>query len=194
MTPVESPLSTDLYELNMVQAYLDRGEDKEAVFEFFVRRLPSRRSFRSALAALRTRSTIWKASAASGDRLAEIDRALPAGPARLSQPFSFHRRRARHSGRHRLLSGRAADPHHRAAAAGAAGGDAADQHLAFPDADCLESGPHGACGARKILSDFGLRTAHGAEAGLYSARASYIAGFAGAANVLAGERHGKARE
>jgi nicotinate phosphoribosyltransferase len=42
----------------------------------------------------------------------------------------------------------------------------------------------------KVLSDFGLRTAHGAEAGLYSARASYIAGFAGAANVLAGERYG----
>ena len=39
----------------------------------------------------------------------------------------------------------------------------------------------------KIFSDFGLRTAHGAEAGLFSARASYIAGFAGAANVLAGE-------
>ncbi len=42
----------------------------------------------------------------------------------------------------------------------------------------------------KSLSDFGLRTAHGAEAGLYSARASYIAGFAGAANVQAGERYG----
>ncbi len=42
----------------------------------------------------------------------------------------------------------------------------------------------------KILSDFGLRTAHGAEAGLYSARASYLAGFAGAANVFAGERYG----
>ncbi len=42
----------------------------------------------------------------------------------------------------------------------------------------------------KILSDFGLRTAHGAEAGLFSARASYLAGFAGAANVLAGERYG----
>jgi nicotinate phosphoribosyltransferase len=42
----------------------------------------------------------------------------------------------------------------------------------------------------KILSDFGLRTAHGAEAGLYSGRASYLAGFAGAANVLAGERYG----
>jgi nicotinate phosphoribosyltransferase len=42
----------------------------------------------------------------------------------------------------------------------------------------------------KILSDFGLRTAHGAEAGLFSARASYIAGFTSAANVLAGERYG----
>ena len=32
MTPLTGPLTTDLYELNMVQAYLDRGEDKEAVF------------------------------------------------------------------------------------------------------------------------------------------------------------------
>src|SRR5512146_1354077 len=40
-----SPLTTDLYELNMIQAYLDRAEDKEAVFEFFVRRLPPRRGF-----------------------------------------------------------------------------------------------------------------------------------------------------
>ena len=43
--PSTSPLLTDLYELNMVQAYLDRGEDNEAVFEFFVRRLPARRGF-----------------------------------------------------------------------------------------------------------------------------------------------------
>src|ERR1700690_2327770 len=40
-----SALSTDLYELNMVQAYLDRGESKPAVFEFFVRKLPARRAF-----------------------------------------------------------------------------------------------------------------------------------------------------
>src|SRR5690348_344888 len=45
MTSPEGPLTTDLYELNMVQAYLDRSEDKEAVFEFFVRRLPERRGF-----------------------------------------------------------------------------------------------------------------------------------------------------
>ena len=45
MASLTGPLTTDLYELNMVQAYLDRGEDKEAVFEFFVRRLPPRRGF-----------------------------------------------------------------------------------------------------------------------------------------------------
>src|SRR3954463_8838758 len=40
-----SPLLTDLYQLNMVQAYLDRDETSEAVFEFFVRKLPERRGF-----------------------------------------------------------------------------------------------------------------------------------------------------
>ncbi|HEX8962224.1 MAG TPA: nicotinate phosphoribosyltransferase, partial [Rhodocyclaceae bacterium] len=38
----------------------------------------------------------------------------------------------------------------------------------------------------KLLVDFGLRRAHGAEAGLLSARASYIAGFDGTATALAG--------
>ena len=37
----------------------------------------------------------------------------------------------------------------------------------------------------KQLVDFGLRRAHGAEAGLMAARASYLAGFAGTATVLA---------
>ena len=39
------PLLTDLYQLNMMQAYLDHGETKTAVFEFFMRRLPPRRGF-----------------------------------------------------------------------------------------------------------------------------------------------------
>src|SRR6202045_4113734 len=45
MTPATSPLLTDLYQLNMMQAYLDHGETKTAVFEFFMRRLPLRRRF-----------------------------------------------------------------------------------------------------------------------------------------------------
>ncbi|MCW5705317.1 MAG: nicotinate phosphoribosyltransferase, partial [Bradyrhizobium sp.] len=42
----------------------------------------------------------------------------------------------------------------------------------------------------KLLLDFGMRSAHGAEAGLLAARASYIAGFAGTATVLAGLQFG----
>ncbi|HIE59264.1 MAG TPA: nicotinate phosphoribosyltransferase [Persephonella sp.] len=39
----------------------------------------------------------------------------------------------------------------------------------------------------KLLVDFGLRRAHGVDAGLKSARASYIGGFFGTSNVLAGK-------
>src|SRR5205085_8681533 len=42
----------------------------------------------------------------------------------------------------------------------------------------------------KLLVDFGLRRAHGGEAGLLAARASYVAGFAGTATVLAGKLFG----
>jgi nicotinate phosphoribosyltransferase len=41
-----------------------------------------------------------------------------------------------------------------------------------------------------LLVDFGLRRAHGAEAGLLAARAAYLAGFAGTATVLAGPAFG----
>ena len=42
----------------------------------------------------------------------------------------------------------------------------------------------------KLLVDFGMRRAHGAEAALLAARASYLAGFAGTATVLAGQAFG----
>jgi nicotinate phosphoribosyltransferase len=45
MRDLTSPLLTDLYQLNMIQAYLDRGDTKTAVFEFFVRKLPARQRF-----------------------------------------------------------------------------------------------------------------------------------------------------
>src|SRR5258707_15052890 len=45
MPSAASPLLTDLYQLNMVEAYLAEGATKPAVFEFAVRRLPARRGF-----------------------------------------------------------------------------------------------------------------------------------------------------
>jgi len=41
-----------------------------------------------------------------------------------------------------------------------------------------------------VLVDFGLRRAHGTDAGMKAARSSYIGGFAGTSNVLAGKEYG----
>ena len=191
MTPVESPLSTDLYELNMVQAYLDRGEDKEAVFEFFVRRLPSRRSFLLA-AGLQDALDYLENLRFSP---AEIDWLKSTG--RFRQNLLDYLSRFRFTGDvHAISEGTVCFP-----------GEPLIRITApLPQAQLVETrlinilhfqtliaskaARMVLAAPGKILSDFGLRTAHGAEAGLYSARASYIAGFAGAANVLAGERYG----
>ncbi len=191
MTPSTSPLLTDLYELNMVQAYLDRGEDGEAVFEFFVRRLPARRSFLLAagLADAIEYLTTLQFSAAEIDWLKKTGRfrsnlldylaglrftgdvhAIPEGSVcfanepmiRITAPLP----------QAQLVETRLINILHYQTLIAS---KAARMVLAAPG---------------KILSDFGLRTAHGAEAGLFSARASYLAGFAGAANVQAGERYG----
>ncbi len=189
--PSTSPLLTDLYELNMIQAYLDRAEDKEAVFEFFVRRLPARRGFLLAAGledALDYLETLRFSAAEIGwlkstgrfrDNLLDYlstfrftgdVHAIPEGSVcfpnepliRITAPLP----------QAQLVESRLINILHFQTLIAS---KAARMVLAAPG---------------KILSDFGLRTAHGAEAGLYSARASYLAGFAGAANVLAGERYG----
>ena|SRR5208282_1272551 len=45
MPKSDSALLTDLYQLNMLAAYLDHGLTETAVFELFVRKLPPRRGF-----------------------------------------------------------------------------------------------------------------------------------------------------
>jgi nicotinate phosphoribosyltransferase len=190
MTSPSSALTTDLYELNMVQAYLDRGEDKTAVFEFFVRRLPARRGFllaaglEDALSYLETlrfspAEIAWLKSTGrfrsnlidylAGLRFTGDVHAIPEGTVcfpnepliRVTAPLPMAQ----------LIETRLINILHFQTLIAS---KAARMVLAAPG---------------KLLSDFGLRTAHGAEAGLFSARASYIAGFAGAANVLAGERY-----
>lgn len=46
-----------------------------------------------------------------------------------------------------------------------------------------------AAGGRPVV-DFALRRTHGSDAGMKVARASYLAGFAGTSNVMAGQRYG----
>lgn len=190
-TQAVSALTTDLYELNMVQAYLDQGETGEAVFEFFVRRLPARRGFLLA-AGLEDALDYIETLRFAPD---EIDWLKSTG--RFRDNFLDYLKDFRFTGDvHAIPEGSVCFPNEPLIRITAP----------LPQAQLVESrlinilhfqtliaskaARMVLAAPGKILSDFGLRTAHGAEAGLYSARASYIAGFAGAANVVAGQRYG----
>ncbi len=191
MTSSDSPLSTDLYELNMVQAYLDRGETKEAVFEFFVRRLPARRGFLLAAGLDDALSYLEKL------QFSDADIAWLKSTGRFRHNLIDYLAAFRFTGDvHAMPEGSVCFPNEPLLRVTAP----------LPEAQLVESRLINILNFQtliaskaarmvlaapgKVLADFGLRTAHGAEAGLFSARASYIAGFAGAANVLAGERYG----
>jgi nicotinate phosphoribosyltransferase len=191
MTPSTSPLLTDLYELNMVQAYLDRSEDKEAVFEFFVRRLPQRRGFLLA-AGLADALDYLETLRFSAEEIAWL-----AGTGRFRKNLLDYLAAFRFTGDvHAIPEGTVCFPNEPLLRVTAPLPQAQlvetrlinilnyQTLIASKAARMVLAAPG------KSLADFGLRTAHGAEAGLYSARASYIAGFAGAANVLAGKRYG----
>jgi nicotinate phosphoribosyltransferase len=186
-----SPLLTDLYQLNMLQAYLDGGMTDVAVFEFFVRKLPPRRRFLVAAGLEQALDFLEEARftpgelewlAASGrfdrrllDRLAgfrftgAVD-AMPEGTVffenepilRVIAPLPEAQ----------LVETRLINLLHFQSLIAS---KAARMVLAAPG---------------KALVDFGLRRAHGAEAGLLAARASYLAGFAGTATMPAGRRFG----
>ncbi len=191
MNTAASPLLTDLYQLNMMQAYLDRGETKPAVFELFVRTLPSRRNFLVAAGleqALDYLETL---------RFSANDIAWLKGTGRFKSNLLDYLADFRFTGDvHAMPEGTiffANEPILRVTAPLPAAqfvesrlinilhfqtliaAKAARMRLAAPD---------------KLLVDFGFRRAHGAEAGVMAARASYLAGFAGTATVLAGELFG----
>ncbi|HZD92400.1 MAG TPA: nicotinate phosphoribosyltransferase [Pseudolabrys sp.] len=191
MIPVSSPLTTDLYELNMVQAYLDTGEDREAVFEFFVRRLPARRGFLLA-AGLDDALDYLETLRFSGEELAWLERS-----GRFRRNLLDYLKDFRFTGDvHAIPEGSVCFPNEpliriTAPLTQAQLVESRLINILHYQTLIASKAARMVLAARgKVLSDFGLRTAHGAEAGLYSARASYIAGFAGAANVLAGPRYG----
>jgi nicotinate phosphoribosyltransferase len=191
MTPVTSPLTTDLYELNMIQAYLDRDETEEGVFEFFVRRLPERRGFLLAAGLDDALDYLENLKFSK----AEIDWLKSTG--RFRQNLIDYLASFRFTGDvHAIPEGTACFPNEPLIRITAPLPQAQLVEtrliniLHFQTLIASKAARMVLAAPGKIMSDFGLRTAHGAEAGLFSARASYIAGFGGAANVLAGERYG----
>jgi nicotinate phosphoribosyltransferase len=191
MDPGKSPLLTDLYQLNMMQAYLDHDDTKPAVFEFFVRKLPARRGFLLNAGLEQALDFLEQLRFSNDDLewLARSDRfganlidylrdlrftgdvhAMPEGTAffanepilRITAPLPLAQ----------LIETRLMNIIQ------------IQLLVASKAARMLLAAPG------KLMVDFGLRRAHGAEAGLMAARASYIAGFAGTATVLADKAFG----
>ncbi len=190
--PVQpSALLTDLYQFTMLQGYLEQGMEETAVFEFFVRKLPPNRGFlmaaglESALEFLETvhftpQEVDWLAASGrfnrrfldyvAGFRFSGEVHAMPEGTVffpdepilRLTAPIP----------QAQLVETRLINLLHYQCLVAS---KAARTVLAAPG---------------KLLVDFGLRRAHGAEAGLLAARAAYIAGFSGTSNVLAEREFG----
>lgn len=185
MNPLSSPLLSDLYQFTMLQSYLEQDMQETAVFELFIRKLPPGRNFMVAagLEQLLDFLENLKFSPEELDWLATRFRpslidyfekfrfsgdvhAMPEGT--LFFPHEPFLRITAPLPQAQLIESRIINLLHFETLIAS---KAARSVLVAPD---------------KLLVDFGMRRAHGAEAALLAVRASYLAGFTGTATVLAG--------
>lgn len=192
MTDIQrSVLLTDLYQLTMGQAYFDQGMHEVAVFEFFVRKLPTTRNFLMAAGLEQALDFLDHFHFT----VEEIEWLATCG--RFSDRFVDYLATLRFTGDvHAMPEGTLFFPNEPILRITAPMPQAQlvesrlinilnfQSLIASKAARCVLAAPD------KLLIDFGLRRAHGAEAGLWAARASYLAGFAGSATVLAAPRFG----
>lgn len=190
--PGSSALLTDLYQLTMLQTYFEQGMTDTAVFELFFRRLPPKaRNF---------------FVAAGLEQVVEFLEGLLFVPEELDwlgQQNRFSRATIEQLSKLRFTGDIWAVPEGTVLFAN----EPIIRVVApLPEAQLVETRIMNILhfqtmiaskAARAVLHapgkrlvDFGLRRAHAAEAGLYAARATYLAGMSGSATVLAGQRYG----
>ncbi|ACO80731.1 nicotinate phosphoribosyltransferase [Azotobacter vinelandii CA] len=189
--PAPGALLTDLYQLTMLQGYVERDMLDGAVFEFFARKPPACRNFYLAAGLEQVLDYLEQLHFTQGelDWLSGLGLFRPA--------FLDYLAGLRFSGEVQAMAEGtpffADEPILRVVAP-------------LPEAQLVESRLINllhfqtliaskaarltlAASGRRLV-DFGLRRAHGAEAGLLAARASYLAGFQASATVLAGAQFG----
>jgi nicotinate phosphoribosyltransferase len=191
INPLTSPLLTDLYQFTMMETYLQSGMDKTAVFEFYVRNLPSNRGFLVAAGLNSVLSFLenLQFSAAEIDYLAQTKR--------FSQKLLTYLSSFRFRGDvYALPEGTvcfANEPLIRIVAPVPVAQLVESRLMNFLHFETTIASKAARCvlaAGGKTLVDFGLRRAHGAEAGILAARAAYISGFSGTATVLADTLYG----
>jgi nicotinate phosphoribosyltransferase len=191
MNPSTSALLTDLYELTMAQAYLEQGMEGPAVFEFFVRKLPIHRNFLIA-AGLEQVLDYLSNLRVTQEELGWLERS-----GRFSPKLLHYLETLQFTGNVEAMpEGTIFFPHEPILRIVAPLPQAqlvesrVINLLNFQTMIASKAARSVLVAGEKPLIDFGLRRAHGAEAGLLAARASYVAGFAGTATVLAGMVYG----
>jgi nicotinate phosphoribosyltransferase len=187
----ESVLLTDLYQLTMLQVYFDQELEETAVFEFFVRKLPAGRNFLVACGLERVLDFLEDLHF-SQDELDWL-----AGCGRFSTRFVNSLTGLRFTGDVQAMAEGtvffADEPILRVVAPLREAQLVETRIINLLQLQTLTASKAARVrfAARdKLLVDFGLRRAHGAEAGLLSARASFVAGFDGSSNMLAGMHWG----
>lgn len=189
--PGGDALLTDLYQLSMLEAYGAAGMEGTASFEFFVRCLPACRSFLMAAGLEQVLDML------EGFRFTEGDLEFLAASGHFSRRLIDQLATLRFTGDvDAMPEGTvffADEPILRVTAP-------------LPQAQLVETRIINllhletvvaskaarmvlAAGGRQLI-DFGFRRAHGAEAGVLAARASYLAGFGGTATLEAHRRFG----
>ncbi len=189
--PPHSSLMIDLYQLTMAHAYLELGMKESAVFELFVRQLPPTRGFLIAAGLAQALEYLEQLRFAAE----EIDflRSLRMFP----ESFLGHLEQLRFTGSvHAMPEGTpffGQEPILRVTAPIIEAQLVESRLLNIVHFQTVVASKAARCalaaGGRQLV-DFGMRRAHEADAGLYAARAAFLAGFDATATVEAGRRFG----
>jgi nicotinate phosphoribosyltransferase len=191
LDPAEIPLFTDLYELTVSAAFFEHGFNETASFEVSMRRMPPGRGFMLAAGIERLIEALeeYRFDAAAIEHLDSLHLFKP--------PFLEFLSRLRFTGSVRALpEGTIYFPGEPIAEIRAPLIEAqlvetlALNQLGFASIVATKAARCFAVAGGRRLVDFGPRRAQGADASLIAARSSYLAGFHGTANVLAGKRYG----
>lgn len=186
-----SLLLTDLYQLNMLEAYRAAGMSGTAVFEFFVRRLPESRSF--LLAAGLEQAVAFLL----GARIDAAELGWLRDSGRFSEKLVAFLAGFRFTGDVDAVPEGTpvfADEPLLRVTAPIAEAQLVETRLVnllqYQTLVATKAARMVLAAPGRSLVDFGLRRAHSGEAGLLAARAAYLAGFAGTASVPAGQHFG----
>ncbi|MBP1765245.1 MAG: nicotinate phosphoribosyltransferase [Firmicutes bacterium] len=186
---MSTALFTDLYELTMAQSYLEHRKTGNAVFSLFVRRLPKERNF---LVSCGLQTLV---EYLANFQFTQEDIVYLRSLNKFSEPFLDYLGKYRFHGKlYAIPEGRIVFQNE----------PLIQVEGSLPEVQILETlvinvihfqtliaakaARNYLVGRGKLLVDFGLRRSHMPLAGIFAARAAYIAGFDGTSDIEAGRR------